>query len=241
MAKEDEVSYLARLGESGRDHARNKPWSDALRGRYLQEVGGLLSLMPPPPARVLDLGAGSGWTSCLFAMAGYAVTATDIAPGMVDLQRLNATRYGVTLDATIVADFEGIDFTEEFDVVVFYDSLHHCDDEVAALRSAHRALKTGGLCITLEPGRGHHKTPASIDAMARMGTTERDMPPLLIRSSGKAAGFRHLAVYDRPTDPALITDATLPRVAGIVEFVKRFAVRATPLALTRGHYVVLTK
>jgi hypothetical protein len=85
------------------------------------------------------------------------------------------------------------------------------------------------------------KTPASIDAMARMGTTERDMPPLLIRSSGKAAGFRHLAVYDRPTDPALITDATLPRVAGIVEFVKRFAVRATPLALTRGHYVVLTK
>ncbi len=241
MAKEDEIAYLSRLGESGRVHALNKPWSDDRRGRYLQEIGALLTLLPRPPAKVLDLGAGSGWTSCLLASAGYRVTATDIAPEMVELQLLNAERYGVVLDDMVVCDFEHLPFVAEFDAVVFYDCLHHSDDEVLALRGAYASLKPGGVCITLEPGRGHHATADSIHARDNLGTTERDMPPSLIVAGGRAAGFESHAVYDRPNDPTLITRTTRPTRQAIVEFTKRWLVRSTPLAMTRGHFVVLQK
>jgi SAM-dependent methyltransferase len=241
VAKEDEIAYLSRVGASGRDHALNKPWSDDKRGSYLQEIGALLTLLPPPPARVLDLGAGSGWTSCLLASAGYRVTATDIAPEMVELQALNAQRYGVTLEAMVVCDFEHLPFVAEFDAVVFYDCLHHSDDEVMALRGAYTALKAGGVCITLEPGRGHHASGTSIKARETLGTTERDMPPSLIVTGGRTVGFGSHAVYDRPTDPTLITTGTRPSLKAITEFTKRWIVRSTPLAMTRGHFVVLKK
>lgn len=241
MGKQAEIDYLARLGPEGREHALNKPWSDAKRGAYLQEIGGFLSLMPPAPARLLDLGSGSGWSSCLFALAGYEVTATDIAPDMVELQQLNAERYGVQLAGSVVCDFEHLPFEDAFDVAVFYDCLHHAEDEVAALRGVHRALVDGGVCITLEPGRGHAAHEGSVAAMADLGVTERDMPPSLIRASAESVGFRFVGVYDRPTDPVLLTTGRLPRVGAVLASAKQFLVRATPLAVTRGHYVVLQK
>ena len=241
MAKDDEIAYIERLGPIGREHALNKPWSDGDRGRYLQEIGALITLLPSPPARVLDLGAGSGWTSCLLALSGFRVTATDIAPEMVVMQGENAARYNVELEASVVSDFESLPFEGEFDAVVFYDCLHHSDDEVAALRSAHRALKPGGICVTLEPGRGHHKTEMSKNAMLHLGVTERDMPPSLIVSSGHKAGFQIHAVHERPLDPLLITNGRWPRFSTVYNLTKRYIGRATPLVMTRGHFVVLTK
>jgi len=241
VAKEDEIAYIERLGPIGREHALNKPWSDVDRGRYLQEIGALITLLPQPPARILDLGAGSGWTSCLFAMAGYQVTATDIAPEMVAMQAENAARYNVKLDGSIVTDFESLPFDNEFDVVVFYDCLHHSDDEFLALQGAWRALKPGGICVTLEPGRGHHEAEMSRSAVTHLGVTERDMPPSLIVSSGRRAGFTAHAIHDRPSDPLLITTGRWPRLSTIVDLTKRYVGRLTPIVMNRGHYVVLTK
>ena len=43
----------------------------------------LRRLLPPPPARVLDAGAGTGFVSLLLAREGYRVTALDLAPSML--------------------------------------------------------------------------------------------------------------------------------------------------------------
>ena len=240
MAKEHEIEYLSRLDAAGREHALGKPWSDPGRGRYLAEVGAMVSLMPQPPARLLDMGAGTGWTSSLFALCGYDVTAADIAPDMVAAQAVNAARYGVQV-ASAVCDFESVPFADEFDVVVFYDCLHHADDEVGALRAAHRALRAGGICLTLEPGRGHKDSPDSLRAMREFGTTERDMPPSAIIAAAASVGFAGHAVYERPLEPALITTGRWPALPSVATAVKRFVGRATPLALSRSHLVVLHK
>jgi SAM-dependent methyltransferase len=240
VAKEHEIEYLSRLGDAGRDHALGKPWSDPGRGRYLAEVGGMVSLMPQPPARLLDMGAGTGWTSSLFALCGYDVTAADIAPDMVAAHAQNAARYGVAL-ASVVCDFESVPFTDEFDVVVFYDCLHHAEDEVAALRAAHRALRAGGVCITLEPGKGHRDSEDSQRAMREFGTTERDMPPSTILAAAKAVGFTGHAVHERPLDPPLITTSRWPTPATMAAAARRFLGRSTPLSLSRSHLVLLRK
>jgi ubiquinone/menaquinone biosynthesis C-methylase UbiE len=213
MAKQGEIEFLQHLGEEGVAHARNKPFSDADCGGFLAEIGALMALLPPPPARLLDLGCGTGWTSCFFARRGYHVTGQDIAEDMIRSARLNQRAAG--LDATfVVSDYESLECHEEFDAAVFFDSLHHAMDERAALRSAYRALKPGGVCLVTEPGYRHARSPQSREAVAKFNVTEKDMSPTRIVRAGKQAGFRgfrvypharqvHVALYREPNKPWL--------------------------------------
>lgn len=202
MSKEAEIAYLAANGEDGRRHTLFKPFSDEYCGMNLASIGLIMSLLPPPPARILDFGCGGGWTSIFLALRGYRVTGQDIAPDMIDLARENSVRNGLTSDSIdfVCGDFESLDGTGEFDGAIFFDCLHHADDEALAIRTAYAALKPGGLLITHEPGEGHATNPASIAAMERFGVNERDMPPKLIVKRGLEAGFvgyRVLAAPDR--------------------------------------------
>lgn len=58
-------------------------------------IGELRRLLPAPPARVLDLGAGTGFLSLPLAALGYDVTALDVAPAM--LERLQARQTSAVL------------------------------------------------------------------------------------------------------------------------------------------------
>lgn len=198
MAKQGEIDYLQNIGEAGKRHALDKPFSDPLCPRYLIEMGTIMNCLPPAPARLLDLGCGSGWTSVFYAKRGYDVTGQDIAPDMIDLANENKARYGLSNLQFRVSDYEDLPFHDEFDGAIFYDSLHHSVDERAAIRAAHRALKPGGILITLEPGEGHSTAPLSIEAIEKYGVTERDMPPHLIVAAAKDAGFKRHSVRINP-------------------------------------------
>src|SRR4051812_12260629 len=92
MAKSGEINYLKNLDQAGVWHAVHKPFSDPDCARYLAEMAAVLALLPPPPARLLDLGCGTGWTSVFFARAGYEVVGLDIAPDMVEQAEANRAR-----------------------------------------------------------------------------------------------------------------------------------------------------
>ncbi|MFZ9444184.1 MAG: hypothetical protein ACO276_09680 [Ilumatobacteraceae bacterium] len=66
------------------------------------------------------------------------------------------------------------------------------------------------------------------------------MPPSLIVSSCRRAGFTAHAIHDRPLDPLLIATGRWPRLSTIANLTKRYIGRATPLVMNRGHFVVLT-
>ena len=199
MPKAGEITYLAKLGAAGRAHALNKPFSDPLCWRYMMDFGAILSLLPAPPARVLDLGAGSGWTSVFLARRGYDVVAQDIAEDMIELGLENKRRFALENLDFVQGDYESLAFKEEFDCATFYDALHHAEDERPAIASVYRALKVGGVCVTLEPGEGHAAHPSSLEVAQKFGVTERDMPPHLIMAAGRAAGFREFEVFPPPT------------------------------------------
>jgi SAM-dependent methyltransferase len=208
MPKQGEIDYIDNIGPDGARHALNKPWSDAFCGGYLIDVGILLSVLPPPPARLLDVGAGTGWTSVFFAQRGYEVVGLDLAPAMIELANQNKQRAGLANLRFLVGDYEALADETAFDVVVFFDSLHHAVDEQAAIRGAYRVLKPGGVCATLEPGVGHAAGPQSHRAMELYDVTERDMPPSLIIRAGQAAGFQRFQVYERATNPQIRYDST---------------------------------
>lgn len=142
------------------------------------------------------MGCGAGWTSIFYAKRGYDVLGQDISEDMIDLARENQARQNVGDNLSFIgADYETIDLDGQFDAVVFFDCLHHAEDERAAIQSAYRALKPGGVLITHEPGEGHASAPGSVHAMELYGVTEKDMPPHLIIRHGVDAGFSSHRVY----------------------------------------------
>ena len=204
MAKQGEIDYVAGIGEIGAEHARGKPFTAPDCGRLLSDLGGIFMVLPPAPARLLDLGCGSGWTSVFFARRGYQVTGQDIAPDMIALAERNRAESGIGNLDFVVSDYETLGFSDQFDAAVFYDALHHAEDPTQALAGAWRALKPGGVLVTIEPGVGHADAEHSKAAVDAFGVTERDMPPRDIVRLGRAVGFRGARVYPTPKMLAMI-------------------------------------
>jgi SAM-dependent methyltransferase len=198
MPRHGELTYYQAIGEEGVRHALAKPFSDSGRGLHLMQVGAVLDLLPPVPARVLECGCGTGWLSQIIQKCGYDVVGADVSPHAIELARANPVYNGLTPPEFVVADSEHLPFEGAFDAVVFFDSLHHSIDEQAAVNSAYRALKPGGVLIASETPPGHHAEAQQV--AERYDVTEKDMPPRLVVRLGRRAGFRKWRVYPRPDE-----------------------------------------
>lgn len=196
--KAGEKEYYRRLGEAGLAHARGKPFSDAECGKYLSDLGALLTLMEPAPRRVLDLGCGTGWTSLFLARAGYVVTGVDLSDDAIRVAREVAREERVENLTYLSADYESFQADGTFDYVLFYDALHHAEDERAALRTAYRALRPGGVLFAFEPGAGHHHSRGAQEAIATYGVHEKDMPPGKVWKLGRSEGFQRALFLPLP-------------------------------------------
>lgn len=197
MVKQGEREYLSNIGLDGIDHSINKPFSDVKCGEYLMEIGLIMCLLPNTPSTLLDFGCGTGWTSCFFAKRGYDVTAQDIAALNIEYAMINKKKEHIENLKFVVSDYEDLNFNSEFDCAVFFDCLHHAENEGNALRSAYKALKPGGVLVICEPGKGHGKNSQSIDAVKKYNVTEKDMPPGHVVKIGKQVGFSESKIYPR--------------------------------------------
>jgi SAM-dependent methyltransferase len=193
--KQGEREYFARIGEAGREHARRKPFADENCLQYLANLTAFLSVMRPPPGRIVEFGCGAGWLSLLLAERGYEVTGVDISPDAIALAEQLAVERGIVRASFRVGDYETVRIESPADYVIFHDALHHAEVEQDALRAAYAALKPGGLLICIEPGEGHSTSESSRRAVAEFGVHEKEMPPRKIVALGRAAGFkRHLVL-----------------------------------------------
>ncbi|MEA1906321.1 MAG: class I SAM-dependent methyltransferase [Euryarchaeota archaeon] len=100
--------------------------------------------------RILDVGAGNGSLSLLFADMGHDVVGIDISDGMLSVARNKAKERGVNPDLRI-GDAESLDFDDEsFDSVVSRIVLWTLPNPETAIAEWMRVLKPGGSVYTFE-------------------------------------------------------------------------------------------
>src|SRR5687767_6436722 len=119
MPRQGELTFYENIGEGSRQFAMSKPFSDAECGLYLMRVGALFSLLPAPPAQILECGCGTGWLAHFLAQRGYDVVGTDVAPEAIRLAQENQMFQRGAGPKFLVADSEALEFDSAFDVVIF--------------------------------------------------------------------------------------------------------------------------
>jgi SAM-dependent methyltransferase len=115
----------------------------AIRQCELKAVLALLRQIAPARARVLDLGAGTGWQSEILAAAGYQMDAIDLPTSVYALDRVfPITEY----------DGQRIPFADgTFDVVYSSNVLEHVAHAKSFQREIKRVLKSSGCALHLVP------------------------------------------------------------------------------------------
>jgi SAM-dependent methyltransferase len=109
----------------------------------------LLAHLPAAPARIADLGCGTGTLSVLLAQEGYDVHGVDLSPAMI--QRARAKAEGVAGTTFAVGDAAAPDLpTGTFDVVLSRHVLWALPDPAAGLRRWCDLLAPGGRLLLVE-------------------------------------------------------------------------------------------
>jgi SAM-dependent methyltransferase len=152
---------------------------EAVRRAYERQKLALLRRSAPPPARVLEAGAGQGRFVIMARAAGYEAEGFEPSKAGVEIARGR----GVELERASLEDAELE--PASFDAVVLWHVLEHLEDPDAALDRARGWLRPGGTLLLGVPNiaglqariggprwlhldvprHRHHFTPAGIDAL----------------------------------------------------------------------------
>ncbi len=109
------------------------------------EIDGLIGHFTPG-ARILEIGAGTGFQATLLAERGFDVTAIEVSDSNYKPSRLFP-----------IADFDGRHIpceTDSFDVVFSSNVMEHVVDLSQLNREILRVLRPGGYCIHAMPTHG---------------------------------------------------------------------------------------
>ena len=109
----------------------------------------LEEFLPPPPARIADIGGGPGRYAISLAKKGYTVTLVDLAQENLSLAQDKAREAGITLEAVVHAN--ALDLSQlavgVYDAVLLMGPLYHLlteEERKQAIRQALRILQPGG-------------------------------------------------------------------------------------------------
>lgn len=168
-------------------------------GAFLKLAGLLEKARIAPPAKLLEIGGGTGWTAEFLAQLGFKVVCTTLSPRDVEiaLKRLGSmAARGLAFDLHFKAcpmETVGEHVLEHcpFDAVLVFEALHHAFDWKAAITSVFSCLRPGGwFLICNEPNVMH--TAISYRIARLSNTHEVGFRKTELVTHLRQAGFRRI-------------------------------------------------
>jgi SAM-dependent methyltransferase len=153
-----------------------------------------------PPARVLDVGCGIGWTTRFLDEWGFDVTGIDIAPARLRVARDISERWGGGARFAC-ADMDAFDLGERFDLALVFDALHHSDRPRAVVANVARHLRLGGWALFGEPSWLHGLSPDARRATREHGWVERGVRVSALKAACREAGLGDFRRFHEGTQP----------------------------------------
>lgn len=159
--------------------------------------------MPPPPARILDVGGGAGVHAVQLTTRGYEVTLVDPIPLHVDQAR------SLRVSDARLGDARALEFTDEsFDAALLLGPLYHLIDRserVTALREAARVARGGPVIVA-----AISRFASTIDGLVRgllaesefAGIVEADVASGVHSNPGRRPGWFTTPYFHRPDEVA---------------------------------------
>jgi SAM-dependent methyltransferase len=135
----------------------------------------IIAAAVPAGATLLELGCGAGRVTHPLVQRGFAVTAVDESPQM--LERVRGAR-------TVQAPIQGLDLGERFDAVLLGSCLVHAHDPAVRqelLRTCRRHVAAGGCVLIQREGADWHddvprESPLGTDGTARVVSSAEYAP-----------------------------------------------------------------
>lgn len=97
----------------------------------------------PAASRILEVGCGTGRTSCYLAAQGHEVIGIDIHPDMITKAKIRAEKENASIQF-LEGDASSLPFPNESFDVIFVESVSIFTDTGKALSEYYRVLRTGG-------------------------------------------------------------------------------------------------
>jgi SAM-dependent methyltransferase len=162
--------------------------------RWLFDLATVLLLLDCRPGDlVLDLGAGSGFSSEMLARFGYRVVAVDPDLGALDNNRTRPRFDRSRIDGAVAvagAVAESLPFSKAtFDGVLAMNVLHHVPDLPLATAELARVLKPGCRAVFCEPGLDHMHAGETRRAVREHGETDRPFDVMTFLTMARERGF----------------------------------------------------
>lgn len=108
--------------------------------------------LPPPPAKIIDIGGGTGVYAAWLATLGYDLHLVDLVPTHVQEAMRTDAFSAVVGDACALPEPDNL-----YDVALLFGPLYHllkAEDRLLALREARRVVRPSGLVVTAFISRG---------------------------------------------------------------------------------------
>jgi SAM-dependent methyltransferase len=117
---------------------------------YQRWVDALASVLPDPPADVLDVATGTGYLALAAASLGHRVTAVDLAPAMLDELVASATARSLAVDARLGDAVAPDSPPASFDAVTSRHLLWTLREPARAIANWRQLLRPGGRLLAVD-------------------------------------------------------------------------------------------
>jgi len=123
--------------------AENKYFWFRVRRHYIFDR---INKFSPPPAKLLEIGCGTGNVCSFLSKKGYEVTGCEFYDEAI---KISWPGYVKVRGDACALKFEN----NSYDIVCLFDVIEHFDDDVQTLKEAIRVLKQGGILAITVPAR----------------------------------------------------------------------------------------